>query len=261
MLTTDTMLTSRFSFVFAFAFAGLLASCGAESNGTTSSSSSNSGLYGAGTSAPEASKPKPPPPPVTGPEVLVEIETPFGTMTAKLYNETPLHRANFLKLAEAGFYDDLLFHRVIRGFMVQGGDPESKGAPTGKALGSGGPGYTVPAEIDPRFIHKKGALSAARLGDGANPAKASSGSQFYVVQGSVQTEQSLASSDAQNGYSGDQREIYYATGGTPFLDGQYTVFGEVIEGLDIIDKIAAVKTAAGDRPVEDVWMKVRVVAD
>ena len=158
-------------------------------------------------------------------ETIVLLKTTMGDMKIKLYNETPLHRDNFIKLVNEKFYDGLLFHRVIKNFMIQGGDPESKDAPAGKRLGSCGPGYTIPAEILPQFKHKKGAVAAARLGDQMNPKRASSGSQFYIV---------------------------HNANGTPHLDGQYTVFGEVIEGLDIIDKIANVKTAPGDRPVEDV---------
>lgn len=155
-------------------------------------------------------------------ETIVLLKTTMGDMKIKLYNETPLHRDNFIKLVNEKFYDGLLFHRVIKNFMIQTGDPESKNAPAGKRLGSGSPGYTIPAEILPQFKHKKGAIAAARLGDQMNPKRESSGSQFYIVQNA------------------------------PHLDGQYTVFGEVIEGLDVIDKIANVQTAPGDRPVEDV---------
>ncbi len=155
-------------------------------------------------------------------ETIVLLKTTMGDMKIKLYNETPLHRDNFIKLVNEKFYDGLLFHRVIKNFMIQTGDPESKYAPAGKRLGSGGPGYTIPAEILPQFKHKKGAIAAARLMDQMNPKRESSGSQFYIVQNA------------------------------PHLDGQYTVFGEVIEGLDVIDKIANVQTAPGDRPVEDV---------
>lgn len=184
----------------------------------------------------------------------VNIETEYGKIVVKLYNETPQHRDNFIKLVKEDFYKDLLFHRIIKGFMIQGGDPDSKDAPAGKMLGSGGPGYTVPAEFDSSFIHKKGALSAARMGDQMNPKKESSGSQFYIVQGKTYGEQELEQLSRQTGvnYTDEQKEIYKTIGGTPFLDMQYTVFGEVVEGLDIIDKIAAVQTAPGDRPVEDV---------
>jgi cyclophilin family peptidyl-prolyl cis-trans isomerase len=193
-------------------------------------------------------------------EALVKITTDYGVMTVKLYNETPLHRDNFLKLVETGFYDSLLFHRVIKGFMIQGGDPDSKHAPAGKPLGQGGPGYTIPAEIKPGLFHKKGALSAARLGDAMNPSKASSGSQFYLVQGKKYTEQELAMFERQ-GFKAtpEQRTAYTTIGGTPHLDNGYTVFGEVTEGLEVIDAIANVQTAPGDRPVKDVRMQMEVI--
>lgn len=158
-------------------------------------------------------------------EPVFKMETTLGTMTFKLYKDTPLHRDNFVKLASEGFYNNLLFHRVINGFMIQGGDPNSRDAKAGQRLGSGGPGYTVPAEFNANLKHKKGAIAAARTGDAVNPEKASSGCQFYIVQDEVACSQ---------------------------LDGNYTVYGQVIEGLDIIDKIAHVETAAGDRPVTDV---------
>ncbi|MGB1242009.1 MAG: peptidylprolyl isomerase [Chitinophagales bacterium] len=192
----------------------------------------------------------------------VKISTEMGDMIAVLYNRTPQHRDNFLKLAGEGFFNDLLFHRVINNFMIQGGDPQSKGAEAGKPLGAGGPGYTVPAEFDfPDLFHKKGALSAARQGDSANPQKTSSGSQFYVVQGKKAMPQELQQLEQRlnTKFTPEQIETYRTTGGTPFLDSNYTVFGEVIEGLDVIDKIATVKTAPGDRPVEDVKMTVTVV--
>lgn len=190
-------------------------------------------------------------------QVKFVIYTDFGDMTGILYNETPKHRDNFVKLVNQGFYDGLLFHRVISGFMIQGGDPDSKNAKAGQRLGSGGPGYTTPAEINPALIHKKGALSAARLPDQANPQKASSGSQFYIVQGKKQSEASLNSSPRN--YTAEQKKIYETVGGTPFLDGGYTVFGEITEGLDVIDKIAAVQKDANDRPLQDVKMTIRIV--
>lgn len=243
---------------FVFAFAG----CAGESNTSSSAGEAgSSGLYGSGSYDHDKASAKAEVKDHEGPETLVEIETPFGTMTAKLYNGTPRHRANFIKLANQGYYDDLLWHRVIQGFMIQGGDPESRESLPDAQLGQGGPGYTVTAEIDPRYIHKKGALSAARLGDQVNPQRASSGSQFYIVQGREQSEQSLQGFDQRNAYSGAQKETYYSVGGTPMLDGQYTVFGEVIEGLDIIDKIAGVQTGPRDRPAADVWMKVRVLEE
>ncbi len=192
---------------------------------------------------------------------LVEIETSFGTMLARLSDATPKHRDNFLKLAEQGYYDNLLFHRVIEGFMIQGGDPESKGAAPNTALGRGGPGYTIPAEFVDSLVHIKGALAAARMGDQANPTKASSGSQFYIVQGRATDENTLNRLEAQKNtrYSSEQRNAYATQGGTPFLDRDYTVFGYLIDGFDVLDRIAATPTQPGDRPREDVWMKVRVI--
>jgi len=182
-------------------------------------------------------------------------------MTILLYDETPKHRDNFIKLVKDGFYNGTLFHRVIRDFMIQGGDPESKGAAPKQRLGTGGPGYTIEAEFRPEFIHKKGALSAARQGDQVNPEKRSSGSQFYIVQGKKATADELNRISSQTGafYTADQIKTYQQIGGTPFLDNQYTVFGEVIEGLDVIDKIAAVKTRPGDRPVEDLEMTMTLI--
>lgn len=195
------------------------------------------------------------------PEKKIVITTKFGDIKIKLYNETPQHRDNMLKLVSEGYYDGILFHRVIKNFMIQGGDPDSKNAPAGKMLGNGGPSYTIPAEFNPNFFHKKGALAAARTGDQFNPAKASSGSQFYIVQGQVFTEQQLANMAAQMNisFTPQQKAIYTTIGGTPHLDGAYTIFGEVYEGLDIIDKIAAVKTGAGDRPVEDISMTIKII--
>ncbi|MBP5318609.1 MAG: peptidylprolyl isomerase [Paludibacteraceae bacterium] len=242
---------------------------------------------------------------------MVKIETEFGDITVRLYDETPAHRDNFIKLAQEGFYNDLLFHRVIKGFMIQGGDPDSKGAPAGKQLGAGGNGYTIEAEIKPQFFHKKGALCAARQGDQVNPQKRSSGCQFYLVQGKVykdaeldQMEQGINNQRMQKRFyqlveerraeiqqmqsnrdsvglnnlqkelvsqveaeaaaqpikfSEEARKAYTTIGGTPFLDNDYTVFGEVVEGLDVIDKIAAVECGAADRPKSDVKFKVSVI--
>lgn len=192
---------------------------------------------------------------------LIEIETEFGNMIVQLYDVTPKHQENFIKLADEGFYDGLLFHRVIDGFMLQGGDPNSKNAKKGQPLGTGGPGYTIPAEFVDTLVHVKGALAAARLGDTANPKKASSGSQFYIVQGRTVTDQALDRIEAQKGirYSKSTRETYKEVGGTPFLDKEYTVFGQVIEGLEVIDKITQVKTDGRDRPIENVSMKIRVI--
>ncbi|MFN0174628.1 MAG: peptidylprolyl isomerase [Saprospiraceae bacterium] len=196
---------------------------------------------------------------VTAPErCLVEIETEFGTMTAELYNATPKHRDNFIKLAEEGYYNDLLFHRVISGFMIQGGDPDSRNAPSGKSLGMGGPSYQIPAEIVDSLCHLKGALAAARTN---NPEKKSSGSQFYIVQGGPVSEQTLNQIESMRRfhYLPEQRAAYVQDGGTPHLDHEYTVFGRVIKGLEVIDKIAAVEKAPGDRPLKDVKMKIKVI--
>jgi peptidylprolyl isomerase len=247
-------------------------------------------------------------------DVMVELSTEFGTMKILLYGETPKHRDNFLKLVEQGFYNDLLFHRVIKDFMIQGGDPDSKGAAQGKQLGAGDVGYTIPAEfVYPKYYHKKGALAAARQGDQVNPEKRSSGCQFYIVQGKkltdaeikqmeynllgqakesrfyeivrersaeiqklrmeknqaglnnlqseivAQLEDEFKDKASQYVMSDEMKEVYKTVGGTPFLDNSYTVFGEVVEGLDVIDKIAAVETAPGDRPKSDVKMKIKVI--
>jgi cyclophilin family peptidyl-prolyl cis-trans isomerase len=246
----------------------------------------------------------------------VIIETPYGTMKVRLYEETPLHKTNFLKLTREGFYDSLLFHRVINQFMIQGGDPLSKRARAGDSLGHGDPGFTVPAEFNADIFHRKGTLCAARESDEINPQRASSGSQFYIVMGKVRTMEDLKKYEdrinrtnynktAREYISSDdgkilkqkynrlknenkvdsaqmlnavieenikkradqtpaykftekQVKVYTTVGGTPHLDGSYTVFGEVVEGLDVIDKIAAVKTDKKDRPIEDIRMKVRV---
>jgi cyclophilin family peptidyl-prolyl cis-trans isomerase len=194
----------------------------------------------------------------------VIIETTKGTITVMLYDETPVHRDNFVELADSGFYDGVLFHRVINSFMVQGGDPESKDAPEGKMLGNGGPGYTLPAEIVPKYFHKKGALAAARTGDQTNPQRRSSGSQFYIVQGKTYTDMQMDGMERQmfTTFSKAQRDAYATVGGVPHLDAQYTVFGEVIEGLEIVDLIATVETGKNDRPVEDVKViKMTVVKE
>jgi cyclophilin family peptidyl-prolyl cis-trans isomerase len=164
-------------------------------------------------------------PAALGEEPVLDIQTSEGTITIKLYKETPLHRDNFLKLAAENFYDGVIFHRVIKGFMIQTGDPGSKNPKPGARYGTGGPGYTVAAEFVPQYKHKKGALAAARQGDQVNPKKASSGSQFYIVENPATCAQ---------------------------LDGSYTVFGETINGFDVIDKIAATATDAADRPVKDI---------
>ena len=189
----------------------------------------------------------------------VLMQTTMGDMVIRLSDSTPLHRDNFLKLVKVGYYDSVLFHRVIKNFMIQGGDPNSKRAEAGKPLGDGSPGYTVPAEFRKTLFHKKGALAAARMGDNINPAKESSGSQFYIAQGKVFTDAGLDSVETfrLNGRKipAEQREVYKTIGGTPHLDQGYTVYGEVVKGLDVVDKIAAVQTSRGqdrDRPLQDV---------
>lgn len=239
----------------------------------------------------------------------VKIQTMFGDIIVRLYDETPIHRDNFIKLAKEGYYDGTLFHRVIKDFMIQGGDPDSKGAPAGKMLGVGGPDYTLEAEIKPDLLHKRGALAAARQGDEVNPERRSSGSQFYIVWGQVYNEgqlrqfskqlrmqkiqdafNALASEhraeimqmrrernrvglqelqdrlavEAENkvgkeGLTDKQLKQYSTIGGTPHLDGQYTVFGEVEEGLEIVEMIQATATGRADRPIDDIEMKMTVI--
>ncbi len=192
---------------------------------------------------------------------MILISTSYGDMKAVLYNETPLHRDNFIKLVKEGYYDGTLFHRVIDGFMIQGGDPDSKTAKPNQMLGQGGPGYTIPAEFKQSLIHKKGALAAARMGDNVNPQKASSGSQFYIAQGKRYTSDELNMLSARMGkqFNQIQKDAYTNEGGVPFLDYEYTVFGQVIEGLEVIDKIAKVQKDRYDRPVEDVKMTISIV--
>ncbi len=198
-------------------------------------------------------------------EKLVEITTDYGVMIARLYDSTPKHRDNFIKLVNQKFYDSLLFHRVINGFMIQGGDPTSKNADSTTMLGGGSaPGERIPAEFKQNFFHKKGALAAARDG---NPEKASSNCQFYIVQGKKidtaqlrQTvEQRIKANPNSYNYTAAQKEIYQRIGGTPFLDQNYTVFGEVISGLNILDVIANTPTQPGDRPKKDIRMKIRLL--
>ena len=208
----------------------------------------------------------------------IKIETPKGDIIVRLYDDTPKHRDNMLKLVEEGFYNGTLFHRVIKDFMVQGGDPDSKNAPKGKQLGAGGPDYTIEAEFTPTHFHKRGALAAARLGDEVNPNKESSGSQFYIVLGEKYNQGQLKQMEKQMkqnqetitfndlvtyykkeipvGFSAEQMEAYTTVGGTPFLDGEYTVFGEVEEGLDVVDAIQNVDTDRADRPTEDIAMTI-----
>ena len=183
----------------------------------------------------------------------VLIKTTLGDIVIALYDETPLHRNNFIKLVNENYYDGILFHRIIQSFMIQAGDPDSKTASKEARLGGGGPGYTVPAEFNENLFHKRGAVAAARLGDQMNPAKASSGSQFYIVDGRVFSKEELAMFAQRHIIlSEKQTETYATLGGAPHLDGNYTVFGEVVEGLDIVDKIAAVAKDSFDRPLNDV---------
>lgn len=248
----------------------------------------------------------------------IELSTAYGSMKIKLYNETPLHRDNFLKLVKAHFYDSLLFHRVIEDFMIQGGDPDSKLADQFKVLGDGDLNYTIPAEFRPELFHKKGMLCAARNSDDVNPSKASSACQFYIVQGKPRTEEDLKSFEKRinkplinrlrdsllalpensqlkaklalfKGTNNDSllvyskllneqtekvyalaphytfpeahKAVYKTLGGTPHLDTNYTVFGEVVEGLEVIDRIAAAKTGKNDRPLTDIRMTVRVLSE
>ena len=192
------------------------------------------------------------------PGIRVKLTTDSGVMIIRLYDRTPKHRDNFVKLVKAKFFDSLLFHRVISQFMIQGGDPQSKNADPGAFLGGGDVGYTIPAEFDTSLFHKFGALAAARTN---NPEKASSGCQFYIVQGKQYTDADLNMMETQMGikFSPKKRAAYKTIGGTPALDQGYTVFGEVIEGLDVIDKIAAVQTGQGDRPVTDVRMHMKLL--
>ena len=186
----------------------------------------------------------------------VLLQTNYGDIVVRLSDSTPLHRDNFLKLVKTGFYDSLLFHRVIQNFMIQSGDPNSRHASTGEPLGNGGPGYRVPAEFRQTLFHKKGVIAAARDN---NPEKASSGSQFYIVQGKIFTDAGLDSVETYRlggrKIPPGQREVYKAIGGSPHLDQNYTVFGEVVKGLETVDKIAVVQTSKGndhDRPLQDV---------
>jgi peptidyl-prolyl cis-trans isomerase B (cyclophilin B) len=218
----------------------------------------------------QVKKPAPKPVAKAGPPVVkatgsrVKITTNMGVVIVRLYDATPQHRDNFLKLVNQRFFDSLLFHRIIKGFMVQGGDPLSKNAEAGAQLGMGGADLTrIPAEFNPTLIHKKGVLAAARDG---NPEKASSACQFYLVQGKPATDAELnqvecgiRGSMPEFSYTEEQRKIYKTIGGTPFLDMNYTVFGEIEKGMEVIDKIAAAPTAPGDRPLTDVRMKIEII--
>jgi cyclophilin family peptidyl-prolyl cis-trans isomerase len=182
-------------------------------------------------------------------EPVYLIKTSLGDMKIKLFNETPKHRDNFVKLVKEGFYNGSIFHRVINQFMIQGG---------GAKNGTEDVGYTIPAEFNSKFIHTKGALAAARMPDQINPEKASSGSQFYIVQGKKLSDNEIDGIELRTNkkFTPEEREAYKTIGGTPHLDGAYTIFGVVIEGLDVIDKIAAAKTGAGDKPIEDIKMTI-----
>ncbi len=246
-------------------------------------------------------------------ETLVTIQTKYGDIKVKLYDDTPKHKENFIKLVKEGFYNDLLFHRVIKNFMIQGGDPSSKNAEPEKRLGGGSPGYTIEAEIIPeKYFHKRGALAAARTGGPGNPEKRSSGSQFYIVQGHTfsngqldtlemaknaqlknrllkeyldqaqdeltkfrqnndqagfniyvaelreKVDSIFSASDEKFAYTPEQREVYTTIGGYPSLDGEYTVFGEVVDGMDVVDKIVDVETDQNNRPLEDITMQMKL---
>lgn len=195
----------------------------------------------------------------SGTKVL--ISTSFGDIKILLYDKTPLHRDNFIKLVESKYYDDLLFHRVIRDFMIQGGDPDSRDSKPRKQLGKGGPDYKIPFEYVPEYFHKKGALAAAREGDNVNPEKASSGSQFYIVTGRTFTEGELDIIQKRYGitYTQEQIETYKTIGGYPPLDKGYTVFGEVIEGIEVAEKISQVPRDGYDRPLENIKMTLTII--
>ena len=196
----------------------------------------------------------------------VKIQTMLGDIVVRLYDETPIHRDNFVKLVKEGYYDGTLFHRVIKDFMIQGGDPDSKGAPTGKMLGVGGPDYTLEAEIKDGLFHKRGALAAARQGDEVNPERRSSGSQFYIVWGQKYNEGQLRQFSKQlrmqkvqaefNALAAEHRAEIMQMRRDPHLDGQYTVFGEVEEGLDVVEMIQGTATGRADRPVDDIEMRM-----
>lgn len=192
----------------------------------------------------------------------VRITTTKGECVVMLYNQTPLHRDNFVKLTKEGYFNGTLFHRVINRFMIQGGDPDSRNAKPGVLLGDGGPKYTIPAEFVDSLFHKKGVLAAAREGDDINPQKASAGSQFYLVQGKVFTDDQLNQLEQRrlkHKIPAYQREVYKTLGGTPHLDQNYTVFGEVVKGISLIDEVAQVATDKNDRPTEDISMTISLL--
>ena len=188
----------------------------------------------------------------TKPETLVVIHTTYGDITVKLYNDTPKHRDNFIKLVKEGWYNGSPFHRVIKDFMIQGGSNKD---------GRTDPGYTIDAEILPNHYHKKGVLSAARMPDHVNPKKESSGSQFYIVEGQIFPPNYLDQISAKTSYvyTYEQKQVYATLGGTPHLDGDYTVFGEVIMGIEVVDLIGAVETAPGDKPIKDITMTMEIL--
>jgi cyclophilin family peptidyl-prolyl cis-trans isomerase len=193
-------------------------------------------------------------------EKTLIITTKFGTIKVRLYNETPQHRDNYVKLAQEHFFDSLLFHRVIKGFMIQGGDPDSKHAKPGEQLGEGGLKYTIPAEIQPNLFHKCGVIAAARDN---NPQKASSSCQFYIAVGKVYTDAQLDQMEQQMGkkFTDEQRKAYTTIGGIPHLDGSYTVFGEVYEGMNVVDSIIKQPTDHNDRPLTDIRMEIKLGKD
>jgi cyclophilin family peptidyl-prolyl cis-trans isomerase len=192
----------------------------------------------------------------------IVIETSMGNISLLLYDETPLHRDNFIKLVKDGYYDGQLFHRVIRDFMIQGGDPNSKHAGSGEMLGLGGPAYTIPAEFNFRFYHKSGALAAARRGDEVNPKKESAGSQFYIVVGEKLSKAQLddmVNKGIHRPFSEQQIKDYTTLGGAPHLDGAYTIFGEVTGGMDVVEKISTMPTDPYERPLQDIKYTIKIV--
>lgn len=194
---------------------------------------------------------------------LVQMDTKFGAMKIELFFDASKHRENFLKLIQENFYDSLLFHRVIRGFMVQGGDPKSRNAKPEQRLGSGGPAYKIDAEINNSYYHIKGALAAARQPDETNPEKKSSGSQFYIVHGNPIVDSQLDKIERKYDfvYTPEHRRLYTLLGGAPQLDREYTVFGRVYEGFNIIDSIANSPTDGYNRPKDDVHMKFTIIRE
>lgn len=197
-------------------------------------------------------------------ETLVQIDTDMGKIKVKLFNDTPQHRDNFIKNVKEKRYDGLLFHRVIKQFMIQGGDIESKDAPMDKHLGDGDPGYTIPAEIVyPKYFHKRGMLCAARTSDDENPERASSGTQFYIVTGKFYTEMELDKMEKNDNktFTPEERQAYMLEGGAPHLDNKYTIFGEVVKGIKVVDKIQFVETNEDDRPLKNIKIKTMTIVD